>query len=147
MTTFHFRLQRVLEFRQTQFQLAESECQHAAARLRSVQAQQAALAARRWETRKAFANLPVVAGGDIAPLPIWYQWTVRAGDRLVAQERAASAELQKRRTALVEAQRRVRLLEKLRDTRLAEWQAAFDRELEELAADSANSRFLRDAEF
>ena len=33
MTTFRFRLQRVLDFRRMQFQLAESECQRAGAKL------------------------------------------------------------------------------------------------------------------
>ncbi|HZZ38892.1 MAG TPA: hypothetical protein VFE06_07165 [Acidobacteriaceae bacterium] len=136
-------MQRVLEFRQTQFQLAESEFQHAAAKVRSLQAQQAALIARKWETRRTIASLPQVKGGHLAPLPGWYQWTVRAADQLSALEREATADLQKRRQAMVEAHRQVRLLEKLRDKRRGEWQAAFDRELEELAADSTNSRFSR----
>jgi flagellar export protein FliJ len=143
MTTFHFRLQRVLEFRNTQFQLAESECHRSAARLRSIQAQQAALAARKSETRKAFANLPEVAGRDLMPLPDWYEWTEKAGNRLAQLERTAMEELQKHRDTLIAAQRKVRLLEKLREKRLAEWQEKFDREIEELAADSTNSRYSR----
>jgi flagellar export protein FliJ len=143
MTTFHFRLQRVLEFRGTQFQVAESECHRAAARLRSIQAQQAALAARKSETRKAFANLPEAEGSDLMPLPDWYQWTEKAGSRLSSLERTAVEELQKHRDALIEARRKVRLLEKLRDKRQAEWQQQFDREIEELAADSTNSRYAR----
>jgi flagellar export protein FliJ len=145
MTTFHFRLQRVLEFRNTQFQLAESECHRAAARLRSIQAQQAALAARKSETRKAFANLPEVVGRDLLPLPDWYQWTEKAADRLGRLEQTAMGELQKRRDALIASRRKVRLLEKLREKRQEEWQEKFDREIEELAADSTNSRYVRRA--
>jgi flagellar biosynthesis chaperone FliJ len=123
MTTFRFRLQRVLDFRRTQFQVAESECQRAAAKLHAIQAQQAALASRRSQTRTAFAQLPEV-------------WADKTTDHLVRLERAAAQELQKRRDALVEAQRKVRLLEKLHDHRKAQWQSDFDRETEELAADS-----------
>lgn len=143
MTTFHFRLQRVLDFRRMQFQIAESECQRAGAKLCAIQAQQAALAAKKSETRKAFARLPEVAGQDLAALPGWYQWTVKTSEYLSRAERTAAEELQKRRGALVEAQRKVRLLEKLRDKREAGWQEEFDREIEELAADSTNSRYAR----
>ena len=136
MTTFRFRLQRVLDFRRMQFQILESEYQRAAGKVHAIQAQQAALAARKSETRKAFAYLPEVAGQDLAPLPGWYRWTTRARDHLLRLEKSASQELQQRRTALIEAQRKVRLLEKLHDNRKAEWQSDFDRELEEQAADA-----------
>ena len=136
MTAFHFRLQRVLDFRRTQFQIAESECQHAGAKLRTVQAQQASLASQKSQTRKLFSGLPIVDSEDLAPLPCWYRWTDRVSDYLVRMERAAAQELQKRRAALLEARRQVRLLEKLRDNRQADWQIHFDRELEELAADA-----------
>ncbi len=137
MTTFHFRLQRVLDFRRTQFQIAESECQRAVAKLRTTQTQQAALESYKSQTRRAFAQLPEVAGQDLAPLPVWYQWAGK--DHAItwsARRRAAAQELKKRREALVEAQRKVRLLEKLHDHRKAQWQADFNHELEELAADS-----------
>jgi len=58
-------------------------------------------------------------------------------------EQAAAQELAKRRAVLVEAQRKVRLLEKLHDQKRAQWQADFDREIEELAADSTSSRYAR----
>jgi len=143
MTSFKFRLQRVLDFRRTQFQIAESECHRAGAKLHAIQAQQAALASRKAETRKAVARAPETTGQELAPLPGWYGWTVSTSRQLGQLERVAAQELQKRRNALVEAQRKVRLLEKLRDNRHAQWQVAFDREIEELAADSTNSRYCR----
>jgi flagellar export protein FliJ len=144
MTQFRFRLQRVLDFRRMQFQLAEAEYQRANAKLHGIQAQQAALAARKLETRRAFSSLREVDGQDLAPLPGWYGWTVRARDFLGQMERAAVQDVEKRRTALVQAQQKVRLMEKLEEKRLGQWTAAFDRELEELAADSTNSRYARD---
>jgi flagellar export protein FliJ len=145
MTTFRFRLQRVLDFRRVQFQVTQAEYQRASARLHGIQAQQAALAARKLETRKAFSNLPEVAGQDLASLPGWYNWTVRANDYLSQIERAAMKDLQTGRDAMLHAQQKVRLMEKLFDKRHGEWQAAFDREMEELAADSTNSRYARES--
>ena len=144
MTTFRFRLQRVLDYRRVQFQVTQAEYQRASARLHGIQAQQAALAARKLETRNAFSSLPEVAGQDLAPLPGWYNWTVRANDYLNQIERAATKEMQTRRHAVLQAQQKVRLMEKLLEKRHGEWQAAFDREMEELAADSTNSRYARE---
>ena len=43
--------------------------------------------------------------------------------------------------AMLEARRRCRLLERLKDRRLAEWSKARDRELEELASESFLARW------
>ena len=136
MTAFQFRLQRVLDYRRMQFQVAESECHRAGAKVRAIQAHIAALANRKSETRKAFARLPEVEGHDLAALPRWYAWSDAQNARLGRMEQAAILELQKCRAAVVEAQRKVRLLEKLHDHRHAQWQSDFDRELEEQAADA-----------
>jgi hypothetical protein len=141
--TFKFRLQRVLDFRRAQFQIAEAACQRATAQLHAVQARNAALASRKSDTKRAFSHLSEVAGRELSPLTGWYEWTLTEQGRLMNLERAAAQELCKRRDALVEAQRKVRLLEKLEKDRRIEWQAAFDREIEELAADSTNSRYTR----
>ena len=123
MNTFRFPLQRVLDYRRLQFQIAESECKRAGAKVHSIQAQRAALAYQKAETRKAFANLPEVLGSDLTALPGWYRWTEDEAGRLGRLEQIAAQELQKRRQGLVDAQRTVRLLEKLHDKRRAEWQA------------------------
>jgi flagellar export protein FliJ len=143
MTPFHFRLQRVLDFRRTQFQIAESQCHQVEARLRTVQAQHTALAARKTETRTAISRLPMVAGGTLAPLTDWLHWTITEDQRFAKLEKALDQELQKRRTALVEANRKVRLLEKLHEQRRVEWQAEFEREIDEIAADAVNSRYAK----
>ena len=144
MNPFRFRLQRVLDFRRMQFQLAESECERAGVKLRSIQAQQLALATRKSETRRAFSSLPEVAGRDLSPLPDWYNWTVRARHYLGQLERGATQDLEKKRASLVQTQQKVRLLEKLREKRYDDWQDEFNRELDDLAADSTSSRYARE---
>lgn len=143
MTEFRFRLERVLDFRRTQLQLAESECHRVEARLRTVQAQHAALAARKTETRQSVTRLPMVAGRTLAPLTGWFRWTETEDQRYTKLEQALAQELAKRRKVLLEAHRKVRLLEKLREKRHSEWQSAFDREIEEIAADAVNTRYTR----
>jgi hypothetical protein len=143
MTPFRFRLQHVLSLRRTQFQLAESECRQAEGRLRAIQAQHASLASQKSETRNSVVRLPIVAGRILEPLTYWFHWTETEARRLTKLEQGLTQELQKRRAALVEAHRKVRLLEKLHDNRQADWQTEFDREIEQIAADAFNSRYIR----
>jgi hypothetical protein len=143
MTPFRFRLQHVLGLRRTQFQIAEAQCRQAEARLRVIQAQHAALAAMKSETRNSVVRMPIVAGRILEPLTYWFHWTETEAQRLMKLEQALTLELKKCRAALLEAHRKVRLLEKLRDTCHVEWQSAFDREIEETAADAVNSRYVR----
>jgi hypothetical protein len=44
---------------------------------------------------------------------------------------------------MLEARRRFRLLERLKDRRMAEWKQAGDREIEEVAAESYLARWSR----
>jgi hypothetical protein len=143
MTPFRFRLEHVLGLRRTQFQIAEAECRQAEARLRAIQAQHTALAAMKSETRNSVVRLPIVAGRILEPLTYWFHWTETEAHRLTKLEQALTLELKKFRGILVDAHRKVRLLEKLRDTSQAEWQVRFDREIEEIAADAVNSRYVR----
>ncbi len=52
-------------------------------------------------------------------------------------------ELAAQQAALVEARRRCRLLERLKERRATEWRSAADRELEELASDSYLAQWAR----
>ncbi len=144
MTTFRFRLQRVLDFRRMQFQVAEGECQRAAAELAAIDSRQAALRKGKSETHQEYTQFPQTTGQQLAPLTRWDHWTEIENDRLMKLEHAARQELKKRRDILLDAQQKMRLLEKLHGNRQAQWQSAFDREVEELAADSVCSRYARE---
>jgi hypothetical protein len=52
-------------------------------------------------------------------------------------------ELAARQAVMLEARRRCRLLERLKERRWAEWQSAAGRELDELAADSYLAQWAR----
>ena len=85
MTPFRFRLQHVLGLRRTQFQIAEAQCRQAEARLRVIQAQHAALAAMKSETRNSVVRMPIVAGRILEPLTYWFHWTETEAQRLMIQ--------------------------------------------------------------
>jgi hypothetical protein len=64
----------------------------------------------------------------------------RLSRELSRAQQVLDAQLQRQKAIAMESERKVRLLEKLKDKRLTAWQSACDRELEELAADSYLAR-------
>jgi flagellar export protein FliJ len=136
MTTFAFRLERVLRWRQAQLELE----QFALARLTAECARWDALLARldsaRDEANSLMRSSGPVSGAELGAL-------ARHQDHLGQQRKAAlerRRECEKRteqqRARLLKARREHRLLEKLRQARRAEWEAAVDREFEALAAEA-----------
>lgn len=136
MTAFRFRLERVLQLRRVQLELEEAKLRQAAAALAAIDREQSAL-----ETRAASAEVEVrrwseVAGRDLAALED-FRAHARSQQQLLAARRAqAVRDLAAQETAMLEARRRCRLLERLKERRWSEWRAASDRELEEIAAES-----------
>ena len=82
---------------------------------------------RRWDP---------VAGGDLAALGT-YRIRVRSEEaRLAAKRSDCARAVAAQQASMLEARRRFRLLERLKERRLAEWTAARDREVDEVAAES-----------
>ncbi|SPE29220.1 conserved hypothetical protein [Candidatus Sulfopaludibacter sp. SbA3] len=77
-----------------------------------------------------------VSGRDLAALG-GFRLHVKMQERAIAARRAERQKLlEAQQAAMLEARRRCRLLERLKERRRAEWQAASDREVEEVAAES-----------
>ena len=84
-----------------------------------------------------------LAGCDLSALGS-FRLLVKVRERDLAAKRVeCQKELAARQAALLEARRRCRLLERLKERRWAEWQLARDRDLEELASDSYLAQWTR----
>jgi flagellar export protein FliJ len=143
MTTFRFPLQKVLDWRRTQLELAEASFQQQIAALAAIDRAYAEMEASgiraEWEVRR----WDPLAGGDLAALGR-FRLLVQSREKQISLQRVeCQRELAVRKTAMLEARRRCRLLERLKERRLAEWTLARDRELEELASESYLSRWVR----
>ena len=143
MTSFRFRLEKVLAWRRTQLEMEEARfqrCTHAIADLDRRRAQleadgiRAEVQVRGWE--------PLV-GSDLEGLAAFRRYVSREEKQIALRREEAGRHLDAQRQALLEAQRRCRLLERFRARRLAEWQAAADREMDQLAAESHLAAFAR----
>jgi flagellar biosynthesis chaperone FliJ len=133
MKRFQFRLQRVLEIRRLQARLEEE----AAEKLRAARAGLLGrLAGVQRESAESF-TLPVEQQRDAAAYRRHLAVLVK---RLQGDLSQLDAQIARQQAKLAEAKRRCELLERLRSRRLAEWNAAFALELDELAADAHRAR-------
>ena len=136
MKKFEFRLEPALRWRNTQLQLERAKLQKLLAeeqRLRSslqslLNERQAAL----WELQTAES----LRSSDLRTMSV-YLVGVDARSHLLREQIAKCAgPIQQQRQRLLEAERNVRLLEKLKENRYSEWKHAFDQEIEAGAEES-----------
>lgn len=140
MTSFHFRLEKVLEWRRKELDredqgfkrqlaaLAEMDRRHAELEAAGIGAE---LQVREWST---------LAGSDLVALSGFRRRLKQQEKTLAAARIDQEKKAEVQRLVMLEARRRCRLLERLRERRLKEWEMARDREIEEQAAESYLAR-------
>ena len=143
MKRFVFRLESVLRWRRSLFGQEHN-------RLRALVAERDAILLRlkeleelRQRAEQALLEAPAVTGSELAALEA-YRRRLNL-ERARKQQELADCEprIEAQRQRVLEAQRRVRLLERLRERRFSEWEAELNRELEALAAESYLARWKR----
>jgi flagellar export protein FliJ len=145
MNAFHFPLQKALQLRQTQLELAEARYKQQVAAVGELDRLRAETEASGARAEIEVRQWSPVAGHDLAALER-FRLRVKSEEVRIAEQRAEAArEVATRQEAMLQARRRCKLLERLRERRLAEWQAGRDRELEELANDSFLAQWNRRA--
>jgi hypothetical protein len=143
MKAFHFPLERVLSLRRTQLELEDARFRQSAAALAAIDRARAELGAAAVAADLEVRSAASIAGADLAALDEFHRH-VRSQEQMLAGRRAERArELAAQQAAMLEARRRYRLLERLRERRLAEWKTENDRELEQVAAESYLARWGR----
>ena len=143
MKSFRFRLERVLSWRGTQLALAEAKAEQLKGGLLAAGQAKIQVVARQAQAQTTALSVPAVSGADLVALEAARIWTAREEKRLAAQmvELQRSIEAQNGRVAA--ARRGVKLVERLKERKLASWQVEADRELDELSAESAIAQWRR----
>jgi flagellar export protein FliJ len=141
MTAFRFRLQKVLEWRHTRLDLAEARYRQQCAELASLDRDRAALADEAMRTEASVRSWNPVTQRDLAALGE-FRLHLRARDAELAglRDRCAT-DLAASQSAMLEARRQCRLLERLKERGFATWTAERDRELEQLASEAFLARW------
>jgi len=143
MTAFRFRLERVLEWRRTQLELEESRLQAQMRALMELDSERARVEAAGIRAEIEVRAWRPLAGSDLEALAAFRQHVIGVEKQIEARREEARRRLETQQAALLEARCRCELLERMKQRRRTEWQAAADRELEELAAESYLARLAR----
>jgi len=143
MSSFHFRLQKVLAWRRTQLELEDAKLKRQIAVVAELDRVRAELEATAIRSEVEVRNWSPLAGQDLAALAGYHVHVQNREKDLATRRREALQQLEAQQQAMLEARRRCRLLERLEQRRHAEWQAAADREVEQLAAEAYLSGLVR----
>jgi flagellar biosynthesis chaperone FliJ len=131
MKAFAFDLQRILEFRRQQSGLERSRFQRFLAQFQL------------WEDEEARADvrrLCVVEGQHLASLASFQRHIERRLQEVDRLKAGLMPQIEQQRLMVIEADRKVKLLERLREQKHREWIARRDKQTDELAADSYVAR-------
>jgi flagellar export protein FliJ len=143
MKAFRFRLQRVLELRESEVKTEETELERLLAqRVRMEAERQAQLDSFLRETVLVRAK-QILHPSELVMLDRYKQRVDREQQEWIAKLTTHDAAIDKQKARVIAARGRVKLMEKLREKRLAEWQADSGRELDELASDFSAAQWLR----
>lgn len=145
MTKFEFRLQRVLEWREERLRLEESRLERLYGELRALELRRAELEAARAAADRSLLHAPSAAADDLHSLQDFRDYVHYQRQLLASQNADCERRIGEQRGLVVEARRQFRLLERLRDKKLAAWEADFNRELEMQASEAFLAKFAREA--
>ena len=143
MTRFHFRLQKVLEWREKQLEIEDLRLKQQVARAAGLDQARAQIESAGQQAEMQLRSSAAVSGQDLAALAGFRQFVKTSSLAIAAQRAEALKQLEAQQNVMLEARRRCRLMERLKERRLAEWQAACDRELDALASESFLANWVR----
>jgi len=140
---FHFPLAKVRDFRQRQLEIEEAKLEALHAERQALAAESAHLERETEQTRLSLMVTGVVEAQELVACDRYLRQLSAGKKRLSARLEDWQARADKQQQAIVEARRRVRLLEKLEERKLREWQAGADREQENLASELYLAKWKR----
>ena len=143
MKAFRFPLEKALDWRRVQLGLEEVRYKQQVGALAGLDRQRAEVEASGIRAEIQVREWRPIAARDLTALGD-FRLYVKAREREIARLRFEAAQkLAEQQKLMLEARRRCRLLERLKERRLAEWIAQRDREVEEVAAESYLARWSR----
>ena len=143
MKAFRFPLERALAWRRTQMEIEESKLRQQTANLAELDRLRSQMKTEAMTAETDLRSQPSVSGQDLAALGNYSAYLRQQDDRIAQHRTNCERQLTEQQKVLLEARRRCRLLERLRERRFQQWQAAADQELEALAAESHLARLAR----
>lgn len=145
MKAFQFTLQKALDIRSRQLALDEAKFQAAAASVAQADREREILLQARQAAEAQVRRAEGVRGEELSALE-WFRKRASAEEQRIAEIRAQRVRtLEQEGGAMIEARRRVRLLERLKENRYTEWRVRASKEIEEMASESYLAQWRRKA--
>jgi hypothetical protein len=140
---FRFRLARVLEWYEYRYRVEAGRLGQCAERLAAAQEELARHRESRLASENQLLQLESLHGDDLRARELYRKRSMLRESQLIRICRDADRDIETQRLVTVTAQRKVRLVEKLRDRRRDEFNYLVARDLEQVAADSWMAGFAR----
>jgi flagellar biosynthesis chaperone FliJ len=140
---FRFRLESVLRWRQTLASIEEDKLRKLYSGLRDLERSRAEMENLRRRIPGELAGRSGVTGAELTALDTYLRRLAAVEQDLRERKARIEEQIRVQRQAVFEAHRQVRLLERLRARRLAEWEAELARDTERVAADNYLARWRR----
>jgi len=145
MNAFHFPLEKVLELRRQQLKVEEAQFRRHLRTLADIDRRRAEYEAAGAAAETQVRGWDPLFGRELHALGVFRLHTKQQELSLARPRAECQQAIAGQQKAMLEARRRVRLLERMKERRLAEWQAAADREIEQLASESYLAGWVRRA--
>lgn len=143
MKSFQFRLQRVLQLRESEVKKEEAELERLYNERVKLEQERDALAESVNRMSGAAYGQQFLHPSQLMSLDRYKQHVKKELVAFASKLTKQQAEVDKQQHKVVEARGRVKLLEKLREKQQEQWEAERDRELDELVADFSTAQWLR----
>ncbi len=144
MRAFRFSLESVLRLRQTQWKLEEEKLRKLLAEKQHIEAQIVAVQDAKRQATQTQVDASTTSGAEFQAVARYLVGLQARHSRLTALLREVNTEANRQREIALDAQRKVELLESLKDKRHQEWKRELDAETEALAADIYLSKRARE---
>jgi hypothetical protein len=142
MTPFRFPLEKVLEWRRRELEREEQKLKRAFTAITDLDRRHAELEDSRIGEETHLRQRGPLDGLDLAALDQFRRRLKRQQKELAAARADCLQKAESQRLVMLQARRRCRLLERLRERRLLDWEQARDHELETLASEAYLARWF-----
>jgi len=143
MKRFQFRLARVRDFRRQQLEVEEAKLEVLRAERQQIEEESLRLENEATGTRNSLMVIGSVEAQDLVAADRYLRFLAIEMKRQAAKMADWQGRTAKQQQAMVEARRRVRLLEKLEEKQLRLWKEEADREHENLSAELYLARWKK----
>ena len=144
MSTFRFRLERVLSWRETQLSIEEGALELLRFEMRTIEAAVEELGSREAKRTEVIRHARSLSGAELSGIALEREWITSEKKLLHSRIADCLSRIQLKTDAVTKARRSVRLIELLKERRHASWTQDANRRLEELAGESAIGSWRRE---